>query len=262
VMEETEQIDKLVILNEPTLQFAGGHDATDPHDGLTLFGPYSLNEPSHPQSPTYIVLGTPEGIVFFEKWASLMNKASFISQKEKHRLWPPYPGFEVAFGSKWNEKVAWSGIIDRKALIKASKKKDPHERCFAVVEMFMEHFNKLKKLDYQVGVAICVIPDEVWKNCRPQSKIAEPSDNGISASTRRSRKAGQLEFFDDFNPEQYHYAPDFRRQLKARTMQYDIALQIIRESTLVEEDEDPISRRVLTTLSDRMWQAMAFKFGS
>lgn len=38
-MEETEQIDKLVILNEPTLQFAGGQDATDPHDGLTLFGP-------------------------------------------------------------------------------------------------------------------------------------------------------------------------------------------------------------------------------
>lgn len=264
MMEETEQIDTLVILNEPTLQFAGGHDATDPHDGLTLFGPYSLNQPSHPQSPTYIVLGTHEGIVFFEKWASLMNKASFISQKEKHRLWPPYPGFEVAFGSKWNEKPAWSGIIDRKALIKASKKKDPHERCFAVVEMFMEHFNKLKKLDYQVGVAICVIPDEVWKNCRPQSQIAEPSDNGISASTRRFRKAGQLEFFDDFNPEQYHYAPDFRRQLKARTMQYDIALQIIRESTLVEEDEDPISGRVLTTLSDRMWNlgtALYYKSG-
>ncbi|MHA2216996.1 MAG: hypothetical protein ACXACY_13730 [Candidatus Hodarchaeales archaeon] len=259
-----EQIENLIILDEPTLQFANGQDAVDPHDGLTLFGPYGLNQPTHPHSPTYIILGAPEGISLFEKWSILMNKASFVLQKEKHRLWPPYPGFEVAFGSRWSEKSAWSGMIDRKALIEASKKKDPQERSFAVVEMFMDHFKKLKKLDYQIGVAICVIPDEVWRNCRTQSQIAEPSDQGISSSRKKSRKAGQTELFDEFNLEQYHYSPDFRRQLKARTMKYEIALQIIRESTLIEEDEDPLSGRGLTFLSDRMWNlgtALYYKSG-
>lgn len=263
-MEKIEQIEKLVILNEPTLQFAEAQDAVDPHDGLTLFGPYSLGQPSHPQSPTYMLIGAPEGVTSFKRWSSLMNKASFMPQKEKHRLWPPYPGFEVAFGSKWSEKPAWAETIDRAALIEASNKKDPHERCFAVVEMFMDLFEKTKKLDYQVGVAICVIPDEVWKNCRPQSQIAKPTDDGISAKRKKARKAGQLEVFEEYNPEQYHYSPDFRRQLKARTMQYDIALQIIRESTLAESDEDPISGRRLTTLSDRMWNlgtALYYKSG-
>jgi hypothetical protein len=263
-MKNTGLIDELTILNEPTLQFAGGHNAIDPHDGLTLFGPYDMDEPTHPQSPTYIVLGTPEGIALFKKWSILMNKASFMPEKDKHRLWPPFPGFEVAFGSKWNDNPAWTGTIDRNDLIKASKKKDQHERSYAVVEMFMKHFEKLKKLDYNVDVAICIIPEEVWKNCRSKSRITDPSDDGLPSKLKKRRQTGQLEFWGDIDLEQYHYAPNFRRQLKARTMQYDIAIQIIRESTLVENDMDPLTSRKLTTLSDRMWNlgtALCYKSG-
>jgi hypothetical protein len=263
-MKRAAKIDEVSILKEPTLQFASGQNAIDPHDGLTLFGPYGLNKPTHPQSPRYIVLGTPEGISLFQKWAKMMNKASFLPGNEKHRLWPPFPGFEVAFGSRWNENPAWTGEIDRESLINASKKSDQHERTYTVVEMFMKHFSKLKKVDYNVDVAICVIPDEVWKNCRPKSVIAKPSDVKLPAHYKKSRKAGQSEIWDTFDFDQYHYAPDFRRQLKARTMQYEIALQIIRESTLVKTDEDPIANRRLTTLSDRMWNlstALYYKAG-
>jgi hypothetical protein len=59
--------ERIVVLDEPTLQFAEGQDAIDPHDGLALFGPFSRDTPSHPQSPAYIVLGTPEGIDLFRK---------------------------------------------------------------------------------------------------------------------------------------------------------------------------------------------------
>ncbi|MGI6387984.1 MAG: hypothetical protein ACOX2W_12865 [Desulfomonilia bacterium] len=38
--------DKLIVLDEPTLQFAQGQDAIDPHDGLTLFDLLALI--SHP----------------------------------------------------------------------------------------------------------------------------------------------------------------------------------------------------------------------
>ena len=80
-MEQIEQIEKLVILNEPTLQFAEAQDAVDPHDGLTLFGPHSLGQPSHPQSPTYIVIGAQEGVERFKRWSVLMNKAAFRSRR-------------------------------------------------------------------------------------------------------------------------------------------------------------------------------------
>src|SRR5215204_6539996 len=41
-------------------------------------------------------------------------------------------------------------------------------------------------------------------------------------------QAGQLEMFSTFNAEQYSLSPDFRRQLKARTMKYDVRVQILR----------------------------------
>ena len=56
-----------------------------------------------------------------------------------------------------------------------------------------------------------------------------------SADTIRSRRAGQMGLFQDFDPEQYQLFPDFRRQFKARAMQYGIPLQILRESTLKVE---------------------------
>lgn len=44
---------------------------------------------------------------------------------------------------------------------------------------------------------------------------------------------------------------DFRRQLKARAMKYDIPIQLIRESTLILEDDN--EERGVTCLSDRAW---------
>jgi hypothetical protein len=61
------------------------------------------------------------------------------------------------------------------------------------------------------------------------------------------------ELFEEFDPEQYHYSPDFRRQPKARTMGFDIPVQIIRESTLRLTDDTKFGERGLTPLSDRMW---------
>ncbi|MFC1462629.1 hypothetical protein ACFLQU_03395 [Verrucomicrobiota bacterium] len=50
---------------------------------------------------------------------------------------------------------------------------------------------------------------------------------------------------------QYDMSVDFRRQLKARLMEYNIPVQLIRESTLaIQEEKDG---RGLTCLSDRAW---------
>lgn len=256
--------ERVIVLEEPSLDFAEGQVAEDPHDGLGLFGPFSLGSSSHPVSPPHIVLGPPSGLASWEAWASQLNKPAALSDSAKHMLWPPFPGYEVAFGSPWSEKPVRQFQVDEKDLIAASRKADPHERCFAVVEKYLAHFDAAKKLDDKLGVAICIVPDEVWQNCRPESKVVNLTESKISKSAKQSRKKGQLEIFATFNQEQYSLSPDFRRQLKARTMKYDIPVQILRESTLRLTDDAKLGERGLTPLSDRLWNigtALYYKCG-
>jgi hypothetical protein len=255
--------ERVIILDEPVLQFAGGHSASDPHDGLVLFGPYGQGTAHHCSSPPYMVVGTPFGLNLWDTWSGMMNRPAAVTDQDS-RLWPPYPSFEVTFGSRWHEQPERRFTIDRDALLEASRKRDPHERCFAVVEYFLQHFRQAIKLDMKPSVAICVIPDEVWTNCRPESSIANPSDPRQSRQEKQSRRAGQMDFFVSVDLQQYELAPDFRRQLKARAMAFDLPVQIIRESTLRRSDSVSRGERTLTPLSDRMWNigtALYYKCG-
>ena len=86
----------------------------------------------------------------------------------------------------------------------------------------------------------------------------------VSGDIIEQRRAGQIEMFPDFDEEQYKLFPDFRRQLKARSMEYGIPLQILRESTLRLTDHSVLGERPLTALSDRMWNigtALYYKCG-
>ncbi len=261
----------MLFLDEPLLEFAEGQLASDPHDGLALYGPFSSGGPSHPQSPPYVIVGAAEGVLSFKEWSAAMNLGFAAVNKKRpertpntQRLWPPYPGFDVAFGGRWSDRAVASFELDRTKLLEASRKKDPHERCFAVVEHFLKAFERTHKYDDKPKVAICVVPDEVWLNCRPQSYISNPTDAGLSAYEKRARTEGQADLFNDVNLEQYQFSPDFRRQLKARAMRHDIPLQIIRESTLRLADDNLLGERRLTAVSDRMWNlgtALYYKAG-
>src|SRR5216683_3089098 len=69
-MEQTMN-ERVIILDEPVLQFAGGHYASDPHDGLALFGPYGQGTAHHCSSPPYIVVGTPFGLNLWDTWSTM-----------------------------------------------------------------------------------------------------------------------------------------------------------------------------------------------
>jgi hypothetical protein len=254
----------VIIFDEPDLEFRYDQRLIDPRDGLALFGPYDADLPSQPGTLTYIVIGTGEGIAKFSSWAGKMNSPTVEDINRNHLLWPPFPGFEATFHSKWPEKPVWSSSINRNTLIEKSRQRDPHERAYHVVDCYLEGLKRLKKSDEKFGVAICVVPDEVWLNCRPKSHVANPVGAVISASSRKARKAGQMDMFDAYDPSMYQLSPDFRRQLKARAMEYGVPLQIIRESTLRLSSDNPMGQRGLTPLSDRMWNmstALYYKCG-
>ena len=262
-MKKSEITDSIIVFDEPELEFRYGQRMADPRDGLVLFGPYDADLPSRPGRLSYILIGIDKGITAFKKWADAMNRPAIFAPNGNQRLWPPFPGFEAAFCSQWSSKPVRSYQIDEDRLIEISRRQDEYERAFEVVNCYLEQFEKAAKLDENIGAAICVVPDEIWKNCRPKSRVPNPT-RVISSTMKQSRKRGQTDMFDDYDPQQYQLSTDFRRQLKARSMQYGIPLQILRESTLRLTDHNVFGERSLTPLSDRMWNistALYYKCG-
>ena len=204
----------------------------------------------------------------------------------RHRAWPPFPGFDVAFGAKWPSPIR-SYSLDAGLLSEASRKADKFDRAFAVTNLYMEPLDRLSKLDVRPALAVCVVPDEVSENCRPKSSVAfaERSD---AARTKvevkflkraiEDRDSGQSRMFDDEDPlvttaleemdefeEARGLSPDFRRQLKARMMAHELPVQIIKESTLRMPPQVRNGEPGTNPLSDRLWNfgtAVFYKCGA
>lgn len=274
--------DKFHFLGEPLLQFGQNQTAEDPHDGLALFGP------AEPRAamPGHIVIGTPEGVELWEAWCAAMNATSACVDIARHRAWPPFPGFDVAFGTEWPHPIR-TYSVDARQLSVVSRKADRFDRAFEVAGLYLEPLGRSSKLDVRPALAICVVPDEVYENCRPKSSVpvAERSD---TARTRveenflkralADRDTGQGRMFDEGEPavaaalegmdayeEARGFSPDFRRQLKARMMEQELPVQIIRESTLRVSSQVRNGEPGTNPLSDRLWNfstAIFYKCGA
>ena len=257
----------LIVFDEPNLEFRYGQRVSDPHDGLSLFGPVDADESSS-IGLSYIALGTGEGLDALEQWLDTINQPAILQKEGENanlRLWPPYPGFEAAFTKPWPEKPARTRAISSSELSSASRIHDQYQRTNSVVNYYLDEIKLAsQKLDPTPSVAICVVPDEVFRNCRPKSKVQEATGEKVSKKTIDSRKRGQMELFSDVSLDIYDLSPDFRRQLKARSMEYGIPIQIVRESTLQLVDKTSRGQRPLTPISDRMWNistALYYKCG-
>lgn len=252
------------VLSEPTLEFRYGQRVTRPHDGLSLFGPFDADLGSRPGAVTYAVVGTSNGINAFSAFAKRMCGPVPEPDGKSAALWPEFPGFDIAFGSEWPNDPVWIAAVERTKLLHAAKQNDKYQRVHDVVGLMLDPIATSQKRDEQPRVIVCVVPDEVWKTCRPQQSVVDGVGDKVSPKELRQRIRGNRGLFDDFDPLVYQLAPDFRRQLKARVMTYGTPIQIIRESTLALEIDQHFSYRGLTPLSDRMWNlstALYYKAG-
>lgn len=272
--------DRFHFLQEPLLSFGMGQTAEDPHDGLSLFGPSE----SKSSLPDHVVIGTDEGISLWEGWCATLNAPASCRDPAKHRAWPPYPGFEVAYGARWPAALR-RYAIGAGELAEAARKSNRFDRAFAVANEYLGPLAQINRLDTRPALVICVVPDQVYENCRPESHVAlsERSDEPLSKqhetflkTALRDREAGQARMFDE-DPEvesaldhldEYSLSralsPDFRRQLKARMMAHDLPVQIVLESTLRISPEVRRGDAGTNPLSDRLWNfatAVFYKCG-
>ena len=268
-------------LGEPLLEFGHGQTAEDPRDGLALFGPAQLCT-----QLTNVVIGTELGVAAWKQWCTALNAPAACVDPSRHRAWPPFPGFDVAFGVKWPQPVR-SYVLDAGKLSEASRRTDRHDRAYEVANLYMEQVDRIGKLDVRPALAICIVPDEVYDNCRPKSTVsrADRSDAGRSKDevafikqTIADRNQGQGGLFDEDDPsiaalvgeidayeEARGYSPDFRRQLKGHMMGHDLPVQIVKESTLRIAENVRRGEKGPNPLSDRLWNfgtAIFYKCGA
>ena len=255
---------RAIVLAEPQMEFGGGQTFEYPAIGLTLFGPVEGGNIERPRHMTHAVIGTPDGIAKFEDFAKLLGHPISSPKEMRDEIWPFYPGFEEAFGASFDASSPFTENVDARELHQAVNLSDDHRRVCQVTELYLSALKVLARKDAAIQFAICVVPEIVFKNCRPQSKVFSPIK--LRPNSREIRLRRQMQdFFGGYDSEQYDYSLDFRKQLKARTMECKIPVQIVRESTLRLTDENTFGQRGLTPLSDRAWNlstAMFYKSGA
>jgi hypothetical protein len=222
-------------IQEPRLEFGHGQSLEDPRDGLNLFGPYDRGLGSA-YGIRAGVIGTQTGIKRFKNWVTAIQRP--VGLLDATRFRPPFPGFEAAFQVAWNPEPTIQIEIDPSELIRDISIDDKYKRIFDTVDLFASKLIDAKiSEEERPDLWFVVIPDEVYKLCRPQSVV--PVADRIEATGRMKPAVArtfirQKALFSDIEheAEPYHYEPDFRQQLKGRLLWDGVLTQIIRESTI------------------------------
>ncbi|WP_156465037.1 hypothetical protein [Mesorhizobium sp. Root552] len=225
----------LVPFSEPRLRFGYDQTLEDPKDGLLLFGP-----PEAPLGVQYGVIGTPEGIQQFESWCAKIQKT--VPRDEKVGSSVTFPGFETVFRWPWPSAPRVKLEVHPDKLARTVKLSDPHQRVFDTVDLFANPIQRfVKEEDPRVSLWFVVIPEEVWKLCRPQSTLSRRE--GIQAEHHLSHaRAIEIlaapDLFEETNlaAEKHLYENHFHNQLKAKLLACEAVTQIVRQTTIAPQE--------------------------
>lgn len=222
---------KLIPFPEPRLCF--GHDQLleDPKDGLLLFGP-----PEHLHGIEYGVIGTAEGVRQFEAWAARLRQAVPADPKIASSI--TFPGIETIFRTGWSTAPRVRLTVDEAELDAKVNVTDAHQRVFDTVDLFAKPIMRwVKEEDDKVALWFIVVPEEVWKLCRPRSTVSK--DRAVRPDVHLTHaKAFELQsspdLFDDMNEaaKKHLFENHFHNQLKAKLLDCEAVTQIVRQTTI------------------------------
>ncbi len=226
---------KILTISEPKLLFNYEQATEDPRDGLTLFGPL---ERGKPYGIRFAVVGTPDGIRRFRQW---LVSIQLPMGNPADCARPTFPGFEAAFGIPWKPAPQFEIAVDEAELHRRINYSDAHHRVYKAVDLYEDAIVKtFTSEDSPVDLWFIIVPDDVYRNCRPKSTVSAGSriDSCGDLSDREVADAArgqQLMFGNDLAVElskAYEFEVNFHNQLKARLLKKQIVTQIVRESTI------------------------------
>lgn len=255
---------RLVHVPEPALAFGFGQTAEHPKDGLFLFGPPTSNQ--NPARMDVGVIGTPQGIARYEHWVRTLGSTIAAPEKGKEENKMMWPGFQAVFGVPWPVKPFATCLIDGKELSRRIRIEDRHEAIFEAVGVYADVLRKfLHEEDARPQLWFAIVPEETFRFGRPKSFV--PRDQRErSTSTIGPKGAKSILRNGSMFPEEieaaaiYEYELNFHNQLKARVLDTDQVIQVVRESTLVPDEFEEGSRRSLQDPASVAWNLSTTSF--
>jgi len=259
----------LIHIPEPRLLFRHKQATEDPRDGLTLFGPLDEGKPYGIKAG---VIGTASGIESFQRWVEWVQRPVFTNPPLLGR--PPFPGFDTVFRTPWNIKPILSLEVTDEQIDEFLYLDEPHQRVYGTVGVFSKRIHDAQREEEErPEIWFIVVPDRVWKYCRPKSVIEPEIRQQALRAFTTSRTAKTFyetrslfpEMEQDATP--YVYEEQFHNQLKARLLDDMVLTQIVRESTLanVGKPGDPgVDGRQTIRQSEIAWNlstAVFYKVG-
>lgn len=230
----------MVEIVEPELLFGYGQRMVHPKDGLLLYGP--IDGQLAGGRLRIGVVSTSAGLKRYSTCVERLAKPIAPARPDdpNHTI---FPGFQAVFGVEWPAKPAAWIEIDEEELAKAIRIEDRYQAIHKAVSLYADAIvgHLREESESAVDLWMAVVPEDVHKYCRPQSKVEKGQRERAevlmnkSAATRLLREPG---LFDEDNKsaEIYLYELDFHNQLKARLLEHKAAVQVVRETTLAPED--------------------------
>ncbi|MBI5047478.1 MAG: hypothetical protein HZB54_00815 [Deltaproteobacteria bacterium] len=222
---------KLIHIPEPKLTFGYNQKLSDPRDGITLFGPFTISKLVG--QVNIGIIGPEEQRNYVREYLQKIHRPVFSVNLDEAR--PYFPGLEAAFGIHLNFNAIREIDIPREDIDKYLKYSDSHQRVFHLSNLYSYKLIKYyDQEDLSVTVWFVAIPDEIYQLGRPKSKILKSESNISIGLSKKERISNEQFLFKEMNElkEAYNFEVNFHNQLKAKLLTDKVVTQIIRESTI------------------------------
>jgi hypothetical protein len=223
-------------IEQPPLLFKLNQSLEDPRDGLTLFGPL---DPGCPYGIRWAAVGPAGARSRLKRWVRAIQLPIVDPKPRLSR--PFFPGFEAAFRIPWSPTPVHE--VDVPDVGEQLAVSDRHQRVFGTVDAYAKRIIQAIREDgVRADVWFVVIPDDVYKYCRPRSPApssSAPATGSIRVSRRSAAEAVTQPFLfaeDRAASVPFQFEPNFHNQLKARLLGLDAPTQIVRESTIAYQE--------------------------
>lgn len=237
----------LKYFEEPKLTFGKNQIATDPRDGLLLFGPC---EEFSKNSVKAGIVGTQEGVNLYKNFVKILQSPIISSKKmygneiniEAQR--PSFTGFEATFGIEWNEEPVLTKFLNEEEIDRLLLTKNKKKRTRLLVDYYANKIVESKsKDDKRVDIWFVVVPRSVYIKCRYGSKGEEISKQ-LELKIKQLNQ-GQIGLFEEYDTELKELeklkedSSDFHNLLKAELLKEKVEspIQVVVEPTLKFRDK-------------------------
>lgn len=227
----------LKYINEPLLTFGNNQTAIEPKDGLMLFGPFDQKKVRGVKN---IGIVGPQKLR--EKMITYLKKIhSPIINSDMNIARPNFPGIETVFGISVNFDNIIQLDVKESNINEYLKYTDSHQRVHNWVNLYINPLIEYtEKEEIPADVWFVIIPEDIYKFGRPNSKIPKSENNINIGLKNQERNSAQLDLFfqeeKDILREAYEFEVNFHNQLKAKILSSKIVTQIVRERKIAYQD--------------------------